>query len=757
MKCAKCGAEWTTNISNAVTVCPFCGEPLMGVVPHQQAIEALKIILDRFGVDIYFEDKRLYGLVNDLLPNTATEKGILKTAITLGAPTAVAKIITESVDKKVALKECYALLENGGLSKEWCAASLFIFAMPLDVDSTELFPLSESKEISKFNMEDVAVSYDQNLEDEYSSKSMDDLLNLALGGDAVACTELGERYYSGTNTEKDIDTAIAYFTQAADMGYSVAEFILGKLYDEGQSVPHDGILAFEYYKKAADKEYPPAEYALGQMYYFGQDCEKNDQEALYWISKAAKELDDSDAYVVLAMVLKESEDEDVKDEGKAFLYAKRAAEMGDENAYNLLGTMYELGCGVEQSYENAIKYYKLAAENGVEIAFLNIGAFYQAGIGVPKDDRKAVEYFQAGANAGNMYCLNALGMCYKNGTGVQQDYKKAFGLFLDAAYASNFAGELNTGLAYDEGQGVQEDKAEAKKWFTLAASHGSSKAMVALGFYTEKGIPDGEPDLESAFEWYLKAAEVGDHPFAAWVVGNCYSQGLMGVEIDRCTAFKWYLLAAELGQATAQNNVACDYLKGEIVDLDSQAAVEWFEKAVAQDDMYALDNYGTILMNGDGVPRETERAFAMVKKAADMGYADAMLNAGVCYFEGWGTQRNLDAALHYLTAALEAGNQGALSYLQKGFKEKNGMWTKRGFFGKVPAPEQLPPPSDPLVCKGGCENFCTYANMSKAEEIYDSEEFCYCELLDQKVFRKTKCPYYKDSLGDLLKAFTDTM
>ena len=57
MKCAKCGAEWTTNISNAVTVCPFCGEPLMGVVPHQQAIEALKIILDRFGVDIYFEDK----------------------------------------------------------------------------------------------------------------------------------------------------------------------------------------------------------------------------------------------------------------------------------------------------------------------------------------------------------------------------------------------------------------------------------------------------------------------------------------------------------------------------------------------------------------------------------------------------------------------------------------------------------------------------------------------------------------------------
>lgn len=117
----------------------------MGIVPHQQAIEAFKMILDRFGVDIYFEGKRLYGLVNDLLPNTSKEKVILKTAIALGGPTVVAKIITDSKDKNVALKECYTLLENGGLSKEWCSASLFIFAMPLGVDSTVLYPLSESK------------------------------------------------------------------------------------------------------------------------------------------------------------------------------------------------------------------------------------------------------------------------------------------------------------------------------------------------------------------------------------------------------------------------------------------------------------------------------------------------------------------------------------------------------------------------------------------------------------------------------------
>lgn len=490
------------------------------------------------------------------------------------------------------------------------------------------------------------------------------------------------------------------------------------------------------------------------MYYFGEACEKNDSEALYWILKAADELEDPDVYVVLTMIYRESDDCTVRDEGKAFYFAQKAAEMGEVNACNLLGTFYEMGCGVEQSYEKAVYYYRQAAESGVEMAYLNLGAFYQAGIAVPKDDKKAAEYFQYGANAGNMYCLNALGMCYKNGIGVIQDYKKAFELFLDAAYAGNFAGELNTALAYDKGEGVKEDKNEAKKWFVLAAEHGSSEAMVALGVYTEKGIPDGEPDLKAVFEWYLKAAEAGDYPFAEWVVGNCYSEGLMGVETDQCTAFEWYLKAAESGHPTAQNNVACAYIKGESVDLDYQLAVEWFEKAVAQDDMYALNNYGTIMLNGNGIARNTERAFMMLKKSAELGYPDAQCNLGICYFEGWGTSRNLDEALRWLVAANHSGAEGALAYLQKGFREKNGTWSKRGFWGHVPAPAQLPLPTEPIICGGGCDHFCKYVNKRKTEELSCSENFCYCNLFDRKVFRKTKCPYYhKDIMSDLAESF----
>lgn len=751
MRCAKCGAEWTTNINNKISNCPFCGELLMGNIPYQQVLDAIGMIIERFGVEIYGEEKRFYALLTDILPNTSKEKNILKTVIFLGASKLIMELVSEHSNKEEVLRKCYDLLASGGLSNLWCASALYMISMPLGIDPTDIYPLDEEHNIEGFDIAAITTTYDEQLDKTYSEKTVDELINMVVCGDVVASTELGERYYSGIGTEKDIDTAIAYFIKAADAGYPIAEFILGKLYDEGQYVEHDSHRAMEYYQKAADKGYPQAQYALGQMYYLGQDCEKSDTEALYWILKAAEKLEAPDIYIVLAMIYKDSSDDEIRNEDKAFEYAEKAADMGEENAYNLLGTFYELGCGVQQNYEKAIQYYELAAENGVEIAYLNIGAFYQAGIGVPRDEQKAVEYFQYGANSGNMYCLNALGMCYKNGTGVSQDYEKAFELFLNAAYAGNFAGEVNVGLAYDEGQGTPEDKVEAKKWFTLAAGHGSSKAMAILGVYKERGIPDGKIDLQEAFNWYLKAAEVGDHALAEWIVGNCYSQGLMGVEVDRCTAFEWYTKAAELGHATAQNNIACDYIKGEIIDLDYQLAVDWFEKAVQQEDMYALNNYGTLMLNGNGIPRDVDRAFKMIKRSAELGYPDAQCNLGICYFEGWGTSRDLDEALKWLLISHNAGVLAALEYLERGFKEKNGTWVKRGLFGRVPEPKKLPPITERIKCEGGCSDICKYANMTETEFLYNTEKFCYCELVGEKVFNKTKCPYYENGLDDILK------
>lgn len=742
MKCNKCGVEWTTKLTEVNETCPFCGESLNDDIPYKQIINGFQGIVEKFGLEVYAEEKRLYGALSDILPN-ALEKNILKTVIFLGISKEILEIKKDFSKREEILRKSYKSLENNGLSPSWCAISLYILATPLHIETIDIYPFDAK--VNNSNITFVTSSYDMKLEEEYSKKDLDELTRLALNGDAMAQTELGTRYYSGMGVEQDISVAIDYLTQASEAGDCIAEFVIGKLYDEGQYVSQDIKKAIEYYEKSANKGYPEAEYTLGRIYYIGEYVEKNDAEALYWILKAEKEVNDPNFCTTLAMIYKDSIDENVHNEENAFEYAKKAVEMEDAEAYNLLGTLYEIGCGVSQDYKKAAEYYQKAVDNGVEVAYLNLGALYQQGLGVVKDEKKAVEYFQYGVNTGNMYCLNALGMCYKNGTGILKDTKKAFELFLEAAYAGNVAGEVNVAMAYDEGEGVVEDKIEAKKWFTLAAEHGNSKAMTFLGFYKEKGIPDGKIDMKEAFEWYLKAAKVGDYAPVQWIVGNCYTKGLMGVEVDDCVAFEWYLKAAELGHPTAQNNVACEYMKGKIVDLDYECAIEWFEKAVQQDDMYALNNYGMMLFNGWGIQRDINRALDFIKKSAELGYPDAQCNLGICYFEGWGIERNIDESLKWLLLAYNAGMEKAKEYLQKEFKERKGTWIKKGLFGHISKPKPLPPVVEAMKCDGGCDNYCDYAKLGEQKDLEETRKFCYCELLNKKVFRKNQCPYFKNT------------
>lgn len=103
-----------------------------------------------------------------------------------------------------------------------------------------------------------------------------------------------------------------------------------------------------------------------------------------------------------------------------------------------------------------------------------------------------------------------------------------------------------------------------------------------------------------------------------------------------------------------------------------------------------------------------------------------------------------------MTEAYEAGNEGALEYLEKGFKNKNGKWVKRGIFGRVPAPEALPAVQERVEFNQGCSDFCEYMNR-----IDDDDTRCYCRRLEMEVFNKKKCPYYEDMLASLASLMLD--
>jgi TPR repeat protein len=135
-----------------------------------------------------------------------------------------------------------------------------------------------------------------------------------------------------------------------------------------------------------------------------------------------------------------------KDFKEAFKWYQKAADQGNVGAQNNLGSMYNLGEGVEQDFKEAVKWYQKAADQGDAIAQDNLGGMYVRGQGVLEDDKEAVKWYQKSANQGYAMAQNNLGAMYVNGKGVEQNYVTAYAWFNMAAANGEKLGEKNKGI-----------------------------------------------------------------------------------------------------------------------------------------------------------------------------------------------------------------------------------------------------------------------------------------------------------------------
>lgn len=87
----------------------------------------------------------------------------------------------------------------------------------------------------------------------------------------------------------------------------------------------------------------------------------------------------------------------------------------------------------------------------------------------------------------------------------------------------------------------------------------------------------------------LQATANSGNPTAQFYLANRYKSG-MGVPTDLNSAFSWYLKAAEQGAAAAQLNVGQMYAEGRGVNRDLTQAKLWLQKAAKQGDNRASYN-----------------------------------------------------------------------------------------------------------------------------------------------------------------------
>lgn len=159
-------------------------------------------------------------------------------------------------------------------------------------------------------------------------------------------------------------------------------------------------------------------------------------------------------------------------------------------------------------YQQAYAAFLPLAEEGHAQSQFSVGLMHHLGRGMKVDLKLAYEWYKKAAMQENAPGMNNLGMMYLNGEYVAQNREIAFKLFEKAA-AEHAQAKDNIGQCFEHGWGTEQDIGQAINFYQLAGDGGYFLGYYHAGEIFEKGYADEPKNIETAVEWYIKAAENG--------------------------------------------------------------------------------------------------------------------------------------------------------------------------------------------------------------------------------------------------------
>jgi len=251
-------------------------------------------------------------------------------------------------------------------------------------------------------------------------------------GEARAAAALAIYSVGTFNCYEPNKQCFSYMEQAAELGYSYAEYLLGYYYENGKVVQKDLAKAALYYKRASEditykisqierafglqllngENYTKTEYTtalakekVGDCYFAGLGVEKDEAKAKEYYKKAAAEITDANWLFNTAYKAITAEPLNY---AKGFEYNLRAAELGNAAAMGNVGWAYRYGFGVERNLAKAAEWLGKGAEAGNAYSQYNYGFMVANGLGVQKDMAIAIEWWKLAARQGNTDAQKAL-------------------------------------------------------------------------------------------------------------------------------------------------------------------------------------------------------------------------------------------------------------------------------------------------------------------------------------------------------------
>lgn len=271
-----------------------------------------------------------------------------------------------------------------------------------------------------------------------------------------------------------------------------------------------------------------------------------------------------------------------------------SAKNGDVDSYAALGNMYARGIHFKKDYEEAYKWLKLAADSDHPTAMFELSKFYIEGYGIPKDEQKSMSLLIRASELGEPSAQFLLGLIYQEGGfGLEKNQRESLNWFMKSAKLGNAEAQVYVGDAYLEGNLLSKDVGKAFEYWIKAAENNNILAMKRLRVFYIDGIDEIESNLELAFHWTKKAAELDDCESQSSLGGD-FLVGTTG-HIDYEQAYVWSKLAADKGDERAQYALGIMCKRGFFEDgVNLDEARYWFNLAATQGFQPAIDELALI-------------------------------------------------------------------------------------------------------------------------------------------------------------------
>jgi len=250
----------------------------------------------------------------------------------------------------------------------------------------------------------------------------------------------GYLLFKGMGVAQDKATGINLLTQASKRGLVAADNMLGQIYYEGDGTDKNIEKALKHLKKAAIARKGDSQFLLAQCYKNGEGVDKDYDLAVQWLSEAfrhqkadeVKELigsgTDADFKNYIDGLKALCVDKNFEDAAKLF---KKVEKAGIVDGLTMQALCLADADNPKKNEKKAFKMLTEAAEKSAAAKF-HLAQFYADGIGTDKNTDKAKDLLLQAAEKGNGSALSKAGDLYFEGKGVAQDYVKAAEYYLQA-------------------------------------------------------------------------------------------------------------------------------------------------------------------------------------------------------------------------------------------------------------------------------------------------------------------------------------